>query len=269
MSRDEDARLLRAAQRGDRQACGQLVALHLGTVRALAAHYRDLGLPYDDLVQEGSLGLLDAIDDYDASRGTEFETYARFRVRRALRNALTQKSRLIRLPKQIVERRRSLDRAEARLTAAQGHAPTASELAAWVGLPAATVLETRDIAGATVSLDQSVLPDGSTLEMLVADAAAPNPESEVVEHEQASRLDAAVAELPARQREILARHFGLGRRAEDIAEVAAALHLSQQRTRTIERDALYTLRERLETDGRPAPRRIRPATRRRGRACRA
>jgi RNA polymerase primary sigma factor len=68
-------------------------------VRSLAARYRDIGLPFDDLVQEGSLGLLEAIDGYDAGRGTDFETYARFRVRRAIRNALTEKSRLIRLPK--------------------------------------------------------------------------------------------------------------------------------------------------------------------------
>jgi len=84
---------------------------------------------------------------------------------------------------------------------------------------------------------------------VVADAAAPDPEVEVVEHEQADLIDAALAALPERQREIISRHFEFGRTPEEIADVAAALHLSQQRTRTIERDALYALRERLE----PAP----------------
>ena len=103
-----------------RVAREQLVASNLDLVRSIAAHYRDLGLPLEDLVQEGAIGLLDAIDHYDPDRGASFETYASFRIRRAVRNALTDKARLIRLPKQVVERRRAIERAEARLTAASG-----------------------------------------------------------------------------------------------------------------------------------------------------
>jgi DNA-directed RNA polymerase sigma subunit (sigma70/sigma32) len=105
-----------------------------------------------------------------------------------------------------------------------------------------------------VSLDQSVLPDGSTLETMVADPAASDPELEAVEHEQARLVDAAVAGLPEPQRAILTRHLGLGRTQEEIAEIAAELHLSQQRTRAIERDALSALRDRLAIGyGKPAP----------------
>ena len=93
-------KLLRAARRGDRGARARVVDCHLPLVRALAARYRDFGLPLDDLVQEGVIGLLDAIDHYDPSRGPAFEPYARFRVRRAIRNALTEQARLFRLPKQ-------------------------------------------------------------------------------------------------------------------------------------------------------------------------
>ena len=92
----EDATVLEAARRGDSRAHEKLVAKHLGLIRSVAAHYRNLGLPFDDLVQEGSVGLLEAIDLYDPARGADFETYARFRARRAIRNALTEKSRLIR-----------------------------------------------------------------------------------------------------------------------------------------------------------------------------
>jgi RNA polymerase sigma factor (sigma-70 family) len=242
----EESELLRAARAGDCRARERVVAEHLNVVRTLAARYRDIGLPFDDLVQEGSLGLLDAIDNFDDGRGADFETYARFRVRRAIRNALTDKSRLIRLPKQVVERRRVIERAEARLTAARGRPPTTGELAAATGLSRATIVETRNAAASPVSLDQPVLPDGSTLETVVADTHALDPEVEAVEHEEAERVDAAVADLPARQREIVMRHFGIGGRPEEMAQVASALHLSQQRTRTIERDALYALRERLE-----------------------
>jgi RNA polymerase primary sigma factor len=253
MTRPEDAKLLRAAKRGDRIARGRIVARYLRTVRVIAARYRDLGLPVDDLVQEGSLGLLDAIDHYDPRRGTDFEAYARFRIRRAIRNALTEQSRIIRLPKQIVERRRAIERAEAGLTVAIGRVPTPAELAASTGLSPAAVIETRTIASHLVSLDQPVLPDGSTLETVVADASARDPELETVDHEQAHLVDDAVAHLPKRQREIVSRHFGLGRDEEQIADVAAELHVSQQRARAIERDALYALRERLDPTVTPRP----------------
>jgi RNA polymerase primary sigma factor len=200
-------------------------------------------------VQEGSLGLLDAIASFDSERGADFPTYARFRVRRAIRNALTEQSRLIRLPKQIVERNRAVGRAAAGLTAATGHVPTIDELAAVTGLSSAAVLEAQGAPAAPVSLDQPLVDDGGTLEAVLVDARAINPELEAIDHEQVELVDDAVAHLPGRQREVVVRHFGLGREAEEIAEVAAALHLSRQRTRTIERDALYRLRDRLERRG--------------------
>ena len=246
MSNDEDATLLEAAKGGDRRARERLVEEHLRDIRSVAFHYRGLGLPFDDLVQEGSLGLLEAIDLYDPERGADFETYARFRARRVIRNALTEKSRLIRLPKQVVERRRAIEHAEAQLAAAEGHLPTTHEVAAAPGLPDSAVLKTRDLSGTPVSLDQSLLPDGSPLEAIVVDGTAVDPAVEAVEHEQAELVDAAVAALPERQREVLSRHFGLGRTPQEITDVAAALHLSQQRTRAIERDALFALRNRLE-----------------------
>lgn len=246
MPRSEDANLLRAAKRGNRRAREQIVRAQMGMVRAIAARYRDLGLALDDLVQEGTVGLLQAVERYDARRGTDFDAYARFQVRRAIRNALTEQSRIIRLPKQVVERRRAIDRVESALTGATGRTPTPLEVAAAAGLSPAAVIEARTLAATFVSLDQPFLPDGSTLESVIADTSAVDPEAETVEHEKQQLVDDAVAHLPARQREIVSRHFGLDRSPEQIAEVAAELHLSQQRARAIERDALYTLRDRLD-----------------------
>ena len=247
LQHDDTVALLELAKRGDRRARERVVAQHLRVVKGVAAHYRDLGLPFDDLVQEGAVGLLEAIELYDPARGVPFDTYARFRARRAIRNALTEKSRLIRLPKQIVERRRAIDRVEARLAAAGGHQPTTGELAIALGLPPAIVAETRAAAAPPpVSLDERLLPNGSPLEAIVPDGAAIDPAAEAVLHEETERVDEAVAELPPRQREIVTRHFGLGREPEELARVAHDLHLSQQRTRAIERDALYALRAHLE-----------------------
>src|SRR4051812_24633194 len=175
MSNDDDVILIEAAKRGERRAREHLVENHLHDIRSVAFAYRGLGLPFDDLVQEGSLGLLEAIDLYDAERGADFDTYARFRARRAIRNALTEKSRVIRLPKQVVERRRAIERAEAQLAAAGGHSPTTHEVATALGLTDSAVLETRDLSGVPISLDQSLLPDGSPLEAIVADDATDDP----------------------------------------------------------------------------------------------
>ncbi len=237
---------LGSARQRERRARERLVDDHVADVRAIASRYRNLGLPFDDLVQEGMLGLLDAIDHYDKERCPDFDRYARFQIRRAIRNALTDKSRLIRLPKQIVERRRALDRADSELTNASGTHPSTGRLSDVTGLTPDAVRQARDYVPVVLSLDQVVQPDGSTLESLVADDLSPDPAADVLDQEQMELVDRAVADLPPRQREIVARHFGFGCDPEDLSEVASSLHLSQQRTRTIERDALYALRNRLE-----------------------
>lgn len=240
-------KLLRAAQHSDRGARERLVVTHLGLVRRIASRYRELGVPLDDLVQEGSLGLLDAIDRFDPSRGVGFEAYARFRVRRAIRNALTDQARLVRLPKLVVERRRMLARTESSLTAAaNGRTPTPAELAAATGLSLAAVLEARTAAINPVSFDDPTLADGPTLESVVGDCNALDPELETLEREEATLLEAAVERLPTRQGQVVRRHFGLDRPAEPIGDVATELHLSPQRARAIERDALFELRATLE-----------------------
>lgn len=224
----------------------RLVADYLPQVRAIAFRYRGFGLPIDDLVQEGSLGLLEAIDRFDPRRGMDFDVYARFRIRRAIRNALTDQSRLIRLPKQVVERRRAIERAESIIKNATGRSASPLEISAATGLPSGAVIAARNVGATPVSLDQVVLEDGSTLETLVVDGLARDPQSEAEEHEEVDGVDDAVAALPPRQREVVSRHFGLGQDAEGIAKVAADLHVSQQRARAIERAALCTLRDRLE-----------------------
>src|SRR5438067_8383017 len=153
-SHHTDAGLLEHARHGDVRARERVVVQHLPNVRAIAWRYRNLGMPVDDLVQEGSIGLLDAIEHFDDSRGSDFERYARFRIRRAIRNALTEKSRLIRLPKQIVERRRDIERASARLAAEHGRPPTLHEVALALELRDADVVSLRPFAAAPSSLDQ-------------------------------------------------------------------------------------------------------------------
>ena len=243
-------RLLRAAQRGDRRSREQLVTAYLGLVRSVAKRYRELGLPFDDLVQEGSVGLLEAIDRFDPSRGTPFDGYARFRIRRAIRNALTDQARLIRLPKHVVQRRRAIDAAEARLTAeAAGRPATPVQLAAATGLSVDAVEHARSAGLAPISLDEPLLPDGSSLASIVADSEAADPELSALDHEQTELLKAALDELPNRQRYILDHRWGISGEPVSIADLAAELDLSPRRTQTIGRDALFELKAALGPSG--------------------
>jgi RNA polymerase primary sigma factor len=218
-------------------------------VRRIALRYRGLGLPVDDLVQEGSIGLLEAIDRYDPGRQSDFDAFARFRIRRAIRNALTNQARLVRLPQQMVERQRMLAKHEARFTAANGRAPTALDLAATTGLKLHSVLEARWAAIAPLSLDRVAAPDGSTLEMLVADTYAPNPEDETLSGERVRLVRSAVHDLPPRHRSIVTRRFGLVGNETPIAALADELGLSERRIRAIEQDALHGLGAAIRTAG--------------------
>jgi len=240
-----ERRLVGAARRGDRNARERLIASRLGMVRAVAFCYQGLGLPLDDLVQEGSLGLLEAIDRFDPRRRADFDAFARFRVRRAIRNALTNQARLVRLPKQVVERRRMIARAETAFAAETGRMPSAAQLAATTGLSPAAVIEARSAAISPLSLDELAKADGTPLEALVMDGAAPDPERELIDGERSLLVRDAVARLSPRQREIVCRHFGLDRDESTIAEVADHLHLSQRRVRTIENDALHSIAREL------------------------
>lgn len=239
-------KMLREARGGDRAAVERLTTAYLGLVRSVAWRYRGLGLPLEDLVQEGCLGLLDAFAGYDSGRHTDFEAFARFRVRRAIKNALTDKGRLVRLPKQIVERRRVVSRSEATLTAASGRSPRPVELAAATGLSTAAILDAQSAAIEPVSLDALVEPAASPLEALIADATAPDPEGEALSREAAQRLHDAVEQLSPRQRVIVSRHFGLDGAQASISSLAGDLHLSERRTRTIEQEALLSLARTLE-----------------------
>jgi RNA polymerase primary sigma factor len=236
-------RLAARARRGDRIARTHLVEEHMGLVRSVAFRYRDLGVPVEDLVQEGAIGLLSAIDDYDASRGASFSTHAFWRVRAAVTHALTAHGQLIRLPRPLLERRREVAQARERLTAA-GTQPTLNQLAE------ATALSRRELAEAlapagVASLDQRTA-DGTTLGELVSSDPAGSPELQLVAHEQVRALRRAVHHLRGRKRTIVRRHFGLAGRPETLTEIANDLQLSPERTRALKDEALRDLAAHLE-----------------------
>jgi RNA polymerase sigma factor (sigma-70 family) len=231
-------RLAARARKGDRVARTRLVEEHMGLVRSVAFRYRDLGLPVEDLVQEGAIGLLTAVDEYDSSRGATFSTYAFWRIRAAVTHALTAQGQLIRVPRPVLERRREVARASSCLAAA-GREPTMTLLAA------TTELAPRDVAEAllphaVVSLDQQV-EDGTARDECFASNASGWPEPQTVERERARAVRAALKRLRGRKRAIVSRHFGLDGEPESLTEIADDLNLSPERTRALKDEALREL----------------------------
>lgn len=236
-------RLAARARRGDRVARTTLLEEQMGLVRSVAFRYRGLGLPTEDLVQEGAIGLLSAIEDYDPSRGASFSTYAFWRVRSAITHALTAHGQLIRVPRPVLEQRRDVARARERLRTAC-HEPTVSELAAATALPKREVMEALT-PSRVASLDQPTR-DGTTLGDLLTGDAAASPESRTVDHERAHALRRALQGLRGHKRTIVDRHFGLAGSPETLADIADDLQLSPERTRALKDEALRELAAELE-----------------------
>jgi RNA polymerase sigma factor (sigma-70 family) len=217
-------------------------------LRATAARYSGLGLPLDDLMQEGAIGLLAAIDSFDASRGATFETFARTQMRHAITDALTARGRLVRLPKQVVERQRAITRTASELAAGSGHQPAPDEISAAMGLPVDAVEAVRALPTPPVSLDEPISEDGRTMLGTILDPTAADPEDEAVAHHRSRVIADALDRLPDRQRYVIERRYGFRGPAASLVELSHELHLCPQRTRSIEQAALFRLAKMLESD---------------------
>jgi RNA polymerase primary sigma factor len=231
-------RLAARARRHDRAARAALVEEHMGIVRAIAFRYRGLGLPFEDLVQEGAIGLLAAIDGYDPSRGTSFSTYAFWRVRAAVTHAVTARANLVRVPRGVLEQRRQVAAARRALTSAEGE-PGIDDLAAATTLPALEVAEAL-APTAVVSLDAQ-LPDGTPLSDRLADDPSDRPDALTVRGFERQALREALRRLRPRKQAIVERNYGIDSEPESLAEIAADLRLSPERTRALKDEALREL----------------------------
>jgi RNA polymerase sigma factor (sigma-70 family) len=246
LSSTRDEQLVERARRGDRAASRLLVERHLPLVRHLASDYADLGLPFDDLVQEGSIGLLDAIDRFDPKRGAAFSTFAYWCIRKTITHALTNKGHLIRVPKRLLERRHLVAVASSKLAPANGHEPSSSELAAATGLEPEAVTEALQVPLTVTSLDQVIGDEGLTQAMLLADPTARDPADEALTHELKEVVAEAVAHLPADEQVVVRRHYGLEGEPERLAEIADELGYTSQKTRAIKDRALFHLARALK-----------------------
>ena len=244
---EEERALARRIADGDAEARDVLIEANLRLVVAMARRYQGLGLSFPDLVQEGTVGLIQAVDRFDWRRGRRFSTYAAWWIRQAIRRALTNDSRTIRLPSRLVAKQLATRRAAATLEAGLGRTATTDEIAAATGFDAAAIEGVEGVPLANASLNERVGNDdgGAQLLDLLADATAVDPGDEAEEAARAEAVRAAVAELREREREIVESHFGLEGDPHTLEQIAHDLHLAPERVRQIEQHAFATLARRL------------------------
>ena len=238
----EEVQLAKRIERGDLRAKDEMIERNLRLVFALARPYRGRGVSYDDLVQEGTVGLIRAVEKFDHRRGHKFSTYAVWWIRRLL-HAAVGGARTIRIPSSAGQQLGAIQRAEAALRHNGG--PASNEaIAAQTGLGLRTVAALRSAAQVTASLDEVVGEDATPLGELIADAGAPTAFEESGERETQQQVWKMLGALPKKHREVIARRYGLhGKQVHGHAEIAAWLGVGEERSRQIEREALHWLRE--------------------------
>jgi RNA polymerase primary sigma factor len=238
----QEVELAKRIERGDDEAKRQMIQSNLRLVVSIAKNYRNQGLPFLDLIQEGTLGLIRAVEKFDWRRGYKFSTYATWWIRQAVARALADKARTIRMPVHIVERLQKMNRAERNLWTQLGREPSLEEIAEEASLPIQQAREVRAAARAATSLDQ---PVGDQEEAVLGDFVAgegPLPDEQVELSLRSQALQAALAALNEREREVLALRYGLDdHEPKTLEEIGRRLGLTRERVRQIEVEALRRL----------------------------
>lgn len=228
---------------------GQMAREHLGRantrlVVSIAKRYMGQGLPFPDLIQEGNVGLMRAVDKYDYKRGNRFSTYATWWIRQAITRALAQKTRTIRIPLHMTERIRQMYRTAQILEQNLGRRPTPEEIAEQMEIPAEAVRSMMDASQHAIALERPVGDDGdSEFGDFIEDQDSPSPLESATQHLLQETIEEVLSELTPRQSHILRLRFGLGGgEPHTLEEIANKFGLSRERIRQLEKEALRRLR---------------------------
>jgi RNA polymerase primary sigma factor len=244
----EELDLARRKDLGDEAARRRLVECNLRLVISMARAYSTSGVPLLDLIQEGNMGLMRAVEKFDYRRGYKLSTYATWWIRQSMSRAIADQGRTIRLPLHVLDVVKKVHRANRKLTQALGRDPLPSEIAAEVGIPVERVIELQRMIEDPVSLESPVGDGESSFSDMVEDMNSKRPDDQVAGDERRKQLEEALDTLNERTRHVLEARFGLNNREPaTLEQVGAEIGVTRERVRQIETRALRELESKNPT----------------------